>query len=179
MASDGSSSERSLRFRRPFHRQVESRLHHSKNRRELDELLCFRRSQWISFEERNDSRPEVVLVEHSIHEEILAVVIVPGIAINASALEEVPHQVKDRRASLSLHDSESRLHHPTDSHAWIAVNRQAEAAFSVDKADDPLLDSWPFLLIARTRRIFTGHVSSMSATTDMNRYRGILGVPSK
>jgi hypothetical protein len=37
-------------------------------------------------------------------------------------------------------------------------DRDREAAFAIDEADDPLLDTWPFLLIARTGRIVTAHV---------------------
>jgi len=40
----------------------------------------------------------------------------------------------------------------------VPLDGTAKAALAVDEADDPLLDSWPFLLIARTRRIVTGHV---------------------
>jgi hypothetical protein len=44
----------------------------------------------------------------------------------------------------------------------IALNGATEAPFSVDEADDPLLYSWPFLLIARTDRFVTAaHVTQL------------------
>jgi hypothetical protein len=32
--------------------------------------------------------------------------------------------------------------------------------YTVDEADGPLLDTWPFLLIVRTGRIFTAHATN-------------------
>ena len=58
------------------------------------------------------------------------------------------------------------------------MDRQTEAAFAVDEADDPLLDSWPFLLIARTGRIFTGHVPTIPGGPDMAGTTGYSGVPA-
>jgi hypothetical protein len=37
--------------------------------------------------------------------------------------------------------------------------RNRKAALAVDEADDPLLEPWPFLLIDRTGRIFTAHLT--------------------
>jgi hypothetical protein len=37
----------------------------------------------------------------------------------------------------------------------------------------------PFLLIVRTGRIFTAHVTNLIRRCDMNEYRRILGVSSK
>ena len=49
------------------------------------------------------------------------------------------------------------LHLPAEPARTIADHRNGEATFSVGEADDPLLYSWPFLLIVRTERIFTAH----------------------
>ena len=38
-------------------------------------------------------------------------------------------------------------------HSGVAHDRDRETAFAVDEADDPLLEPWPFLLIARTGRV--------------------------
>ena len=80
--------------------------------------------------------------------------------------------------SLTLNHRESGLTLPSERHLSIPLDRTAEAAFSVGEADDPLLESWPFLLIARTDRIFTTHVVTQSNGCDTNEYRRILGVPS-
>ena len=42
---------------------------------------------------------------------------------------------------------------PAEEAPAIAHDRDRETAFTVDEADDPLLESWPFLLIARTGRL--------------------------
>ncbi len=43
--------------------------------------------------------------------------------------------------------------------------------FSVDEADDPLLDTWPFLLIVRTGRIVTDHATSIPEGCDTAEYQ--------
>ena len=42
-------------------------------------------------------------------------------------------------------------------------DRNTGAAFAVDKADDPLREIWPFLLIVRTGRIVTGRAGTQEA----------------
>jgi hypothetical protein len=56
-----------------------------------------------------------------------------------------------------LGDRELVLDLPAEEAPGIAHDRDREAAFAVDEADDPLLETWPFLLIARTGRIVTAH----------------------
>ena len=46
-----------------------------------------------------------------------------------------------------------------------------------DEADDPLLEPWPFLLIARTGRIVTAHGHTLLRGPD-SQYRRMLGVSS-
>lgn len=48
---------------------------------------------------------------------------------------------------------------PTESTPRVANHGDRETAFTVDEADDPLLDAWPFLLIDRTGRILTVHAA--------------------
>ena len=87
--------------------------------------------------------------------------------------------MKDLNTSCSLNDYEIRLNLPTDLVRLVPEDGDTEAAFSVDEADDPLLDTWSFLLIVRTGRIFTAHVFNLMMVCDMNEYRRILGVSSK
>jgi hypothetical protein len=158
--------------------EVNSGLHHSKNRRKLPELIDLRRSQWICFEERNDLRTQKVLIENSIHEEILAMVISSAIPVHSATSKVALNQIEHMRTPLALHHCESRLHHPSDPHARIPMDRKTEAAFSVDEADDPLLDSWPFLLIARTGWFVTGHAPTIPGGSDMAGTTGYSGVPA-
>ncbi len=66
---------------------------------------------------------------------------------------------------------------PAEEAPGIAHDRDRETAFAVDEADDPLLEPWPFLLIARTGRIVTAHARTLLRGWD-RRYRRILGVSS-
>jgi hypothetical protein len=67
---------------------------------------------------------------------------------------------------------------PTEPTASIPHYRYRETAFAVGEPDDPLLNPWPFLLIVRTERIFTVHVTTISDGCDTNEYRQIHGVSS-
>jgi hypothetical protein len=78
-----------------------------------------------------------------------------------------------------LGDRELVLHLPAESAHRVANHGDGGAALTVDEADDPLLDAWPFLLIDRTGRIFTAHVAILSRGCDKNEYRQMLGVSSK
>jgi hypothetical protein len=161
-----------------LHRKVEFPIHHSNDRRELPEIVAFRGSQRICLEERDDDVSQVATPEDLINHQILPVVVVPSVSVDATAPKEVVDQFQTFDAALSLDDCEHRLQLPSDPHHAVALNRTTEAAFTVDEADDPLLDPWPFLLIARTGRIFTAHASTVVTATDMNEYRRILGCSS-
>ena len=50
---------------------------------------------------------------------------------------------------------------PAESAPRVANHGDREAALTVDEADDPLLNTWPFLLIVRTGRIFTAHAVTL------------------
>ena len=140
-----------------FHREVEPRFHHPKNRRELGELLSLRRDQWMIFEERNDPLSKMLEPEDPVDEEVFTMVVASPIPIEAATPEVPLDDFEGVLAPLALHNRESRLDLPSDPVRRAPIYRYAEAAFAVDEADDPLLDSWPFLLIARTRRIVTTH----------------------
>jgi len=93
---------------------------------------------------------------------------------------EVPlHSMQRIEALLSLNHRERRLDLPTAPRRWVLKDRNAEAAFSVDEADDPLRETWPFLLIDRTGRIITIHLPHpIKRVRHLNEYRRILGVSS-
>ena len=68
---------------------------------------------------------------------------------------------------------------PAESATRVAHHRNRKASFTVDEADDPLLDPWPFLLIVRTGWIITVHTSpSHEGVTRLDEYHRILGVSS-
>jgi len=82
-------------------------------------------------------------------------IVVSAITANRSTFEELLHGVQHLHTPLSLYDREAWLDLPAETTRRIPEDRNNEAAFAVDKADDPLRETWPFLLIVRTGRIVT------------------------
>jgi hypothetical protein len=165
-------------LRQALNGAMEALLFHANDTCELLEIITLRGSQWIRFEERNDAisqingRPDVIPIQ------VLPVIIVSTIDIDTTASEELPQLMQDNLAPFSLNHGESGLNLPTYAIGSISKDRYAEAAFTVDEADDPLLDSWPFLLIARTRRIVTAHVCTVPRGTDTIGTAGCSGIPA-
>jgi hypothetical protein len=153
-------------------------LHHEKDFFELQKLLLLSRDQWIRFEERNDLASEISLVPNVENQQVFAMVVMSAVTVDLSALEEAKKYLECTDASFALNYREPGLTLPTQSHNCIPLDRAAKAALSIYEADDPLLDSWPFLLIVRTGRIVTAHVITIERGCDTNEYRRMLGVPS-
>jgi hypothetical protein len=156
-------------------RQMLAMIHHLEDLLELQEVLTLCRNQWIRIEERDDhftKFPPSVNVEDK---EVLLVIVMPAVSIDASATKEILEQLERRKTPLSLHHRKPRLHLPPTTHALVSLNRATEAAFTVDEADDPLRDLWPFLLIVRTGRIFTAHVSHSKEEVRHNYWAGSAG----
>ncbi len=77
-----------------------------------------------------------------------------------TTFEESLQSMQDIDAPLSLDHDEARLDLPTQLRGVVPKERNTEATLAVDEADDPLRETWPFLLIVRTERIFTYHAST-------------------
>ena len=86
-------------------------------------------------------------------------VIVTRVATDMAAFEEPLQIVQHTHAPGSLNHAEVGLNLPPETTTAVPEDRNTEAAFAVDEADDPLLESWPFLLIGRTGRIVTAHLT--------------------
>jgi hypothetical protein len=129
-------------------------------------------------EKRDDAAHQVVKTPDAEAPHVLAVIVVTTIYRHGATPKEGMQGVNNVHAALPLHNGELRLSLPAQSACRVAKDRNAEAAFAVDEADDPLRSQWPFLLIARTRRIFTLHAPTLRRASDRNEYRWILGVPS-
>ena len=162
-----------------FDREMHPLIHHLEDPFELEEVLAFRRTEWICFEERHDHIAEIEPSLDLIAHQILAVIVVSSIAIDLAASEEVLDQFQNMDTALALNDNKLGLHLPTTTHPAIPLDGAAETALTVDEADDPLLEFWPFLLIARTRRIVTNHEPTIPRWYDIDWYREILGFSSK
>lgn len=84
---------------------------------------------------------------------------VPPDVLDDPTASEVPSQHLERGpGGRGLGDRELVLHLPPEAAGGVPHHRYREATLTVDEADDPLLDPWPFLLIVRTVRIVTAHV---------------------
>jgi hypothetical protein len=117
--------------------------------------------------------PDVVAVQ------VFPMVVVRAIPAHTSTSEEPPQLMQYLHTPRSLDHGELRLDLPAEVTRWVPEDRNAEAALAVDEADDPLLESWPFLLIGRTGRIVTAHSRTLyEEDATVNEYRRIHGVSS-
>ena len=146
-------------LRESVHREMAASRHQLDDRRELPKLMDFRGSQRVISEERDDPSTQIGQPSDDVPGHVLPVVVVATIGRHASASEERLQVLENRDTPNSLHDDELGLNLPTQARLRVPEDRNTEASFAVDEADDPLLESRPFLLIARTRRIVTAHIS--------------------
>ncbi len=74
--------------------QVATSLHETNHIGKLCEVGSLRRLQRVLLEERHDLVPQVVDALHAVPEEVLAVVVVPSIAEDLPAAEEVDERLE-------------------------------------------------------------------------------------
>ena len=154
-----------------FHREVSTELHQLDDPSELLVVLPLRSSQWVLPEERNDSGPEVFEPIDVVSEESLAMVVPPTVSIDPADTEEPNQFLESITTRLPLDDIERRSYLPSESHLVTSIDGAAEAALSIRETHNPSRGREPFLLVFRTRRIVTAHVSTLERGTDMNEYR--------
>ena len=131
--------------------------HPVEDRPEHLEVVAFGRDQWVLVEERDDPLDQRHAVLHREPEKAVAVIVGSGVLHDAPASEYLADQLEGRSGGLRLSDGELVLDLPSETAGPVADDRDREAALSIDESDHPLLDAWPFLLIARTRRFVTAH----------------------
>ena len=152
-------------------------LHHLQPGGKRLEVGVLRGDQWIRFEERNHDLDQLPPSLHGEAQERVAMVVVAPVLDDLPAPEHLLEEFERRSGRRRLGDRELVLDLPAEEAPGIAHDRDRETAFAVDEADDPLLETWPFLLIARTGRVVTGHARTLQRGWD-SQYRRILGVPS-
>ena len=130
-------------------------LHEFEHFRELPEVLVLRRQERILLEERNNDLAEIDEPPHHVPVQRLAMVVPSLVAVDPSAAEEVSHRLESCKARSSLDDDELRLHLPAQCRPDVALDRHAEATFTIDEPDNPTCESQSFLLIVRTRHVVT------------------------
>jgi hypothetical protein len=131
--------------------------HQAYDSRESSKVGGLRRDQRVCFEERNDTGRQINQGPDAEAPDVLSMIVVPAIATDTPTSEELLQCMQYLHAPLSLHHREARLNLSAQTTRWIAEDRNTEAALAVDKADDPLRKTWPFLLIVRTGRFVTEH----------------------
>ena len=162
-----------------LHREMATFDHQPDHAGKLVELTALSRSQWVHFEKRNDVVHKVIEGPDVEAVQIFPMVVMPTVPADMATPEESPQLVQNLHTPLPLDHSELRLDLPAETTRAVPEDRNAEASFAVDEADDPLLESWPFLLIGRTGRIVTAHRHTpYEAGATVNEYRRIHGVSS-
>ena len=153
-------------------------IHHVEAGDEPLEVVPFGGDQWVIFEERDDAVHKIRATLPGEAHEHFPMVVMSAILDDPSAAEEAHEELQSRAGRRRLGHRELVLDLPAESASRVAHHGDRETAFTVDEADDPLLESWPFLLIVRTGRILTVHGKTVETGCDMNEYRRILGVSS-
>ena len=141
------------------------------------EVGLLRGDQWMRFEERNHDLYQLPPPLHGEAQKRVAMIVVAPVPDDLPAPEHLLEEFERRPRRRRLGDRELVLDLPAEEAPEIAHNRDRKTAFAVDEADDPLLEPWPFLLIARTGRVVTGHGRTLQRGWD-SQYRRILGVSS-
>ena len=91
----------------------------------------------------------------------------PVLLDDVAAPKDLDQVLERRPRCCCLGDGELVLDLPAEEAPGIAHDRDRETAFAVDEADDPLLETWPFLLIDRTGHIVTSIVDcTLTRATD-------------
>ena len=112
-------------------------------------------------------RSDLRFTAYRIPHQAVAVVVTPVVADDRAATEELHEFLECVSRWRCLGHRKLVLDLPAESEPGVTHHRNRKATFAVDKADDPLLETWPFLLIDRTGRIVTAHV--MTYKEDVTR----------
>ena len=113
--------------------------HQVQNLAELLQVSSLGGTKRHCFEEGHDPLLEVEPPANAPAKDVFAVVVTPGIAEIAPALEELAQELQRRQAPLALRDDEFRPDLPARLQRRTPVDVDAEAAFAVDETGDPAL----------------------------------------
>ena len=152
--------------------------HHPDDIYKRHEVISFSRDKWVFFEERDDHLRQVGELSYRVPAQSLVMIVASDVTSDLTTVEESLQSMQGIDTPLSLDHDEARLDLPTQLRGVVPKERNTEATFAVDEADDPLRETWPFLLIVRTERIITLHAPTETDGCDASEYRRILGVSS-
>ena len=88
-------------------------IHHADDLRELDEVSCFCRDQWVFFEERDDQAQQIRVLPYRETAKTLSVIVGSNMKSDLTTREEPLHSMQRIEALLSLNHRKSRLNLPT------------------------------------------------------------------
>jgi hypothetical protein len=139
---------------------VNAFFHHADDFHKRFEVIGFSRDEWVFFEERNDHSRQIGELSYRVPAQSLVMIVASDMTSDLTTLEVSLQSMKHIDAPLSKNHDETRLNLPTEFGLVIPKERNTEATFAVDESDDPLRETWPFLLIVRTERIVTLHIAT-------------------
>ena len=139
--------------------EVLAGLHQVQYRGEPDEVVALCGDEWMFLEERHHDVLQLMATLHGEAPHGPTVVVMAAVHDQMTDAEDLPEEFQRAKGGGRLGDRELVLDLPAETAPSVAHHADREAAFTVDEADDPLLDTWPFLLIVRTGRIVTGHAT--------------------
>ena len=133
-------------------------------------------------EERDDDPDQFVAALHGEAKQRRSMIVVSGL-LNDPAAPEYCHLTYSSAASdgAACTTANSCWTCQPSAHVALRTTEIGEASLAVDKADDPLLGTWPFLLIVRTGRIVTAHRSlsyPMGVTLSWTSTAGCSEIPA-
>ena len=139
----------------PRQRQMPAETNQLDDPYELLEVVSLRGPQRVPLEERDDDVPQVAVPLHAVPEEVLPVIVVTSVPVDASASEKSDELLQDAATRRSLNDGEFWSNLPSERRRAAAVDRTAETALAIYKTHNPSCSREPFLLVFRTARIVT------------------------
>jgi hypothetical protein len=146
---DASDLDETVRF------EVASVLHVLEHAHELLEIVPLACQQRELSEERNDDSVEIRKPPYDVAVLRLPMIVVSSVACDRPTAEVVANDLERVDARRRLDHDELRLDLPTQRHGAVALDRHAEATFTIDETENPPGSTQSFLLIIRTRHIFT------------------------
>lgn len=121
--------------------------HHFNNLREYLEVFLFCGTQHMLSKKRDDFPPQILERSDAIPIQMLAVIVVTCVYENLAASEVLQIDFERWQAPFPLSYDKLRKYLPTELCGFVAKDAYREAPLTVGKTDDPLFNSWPFLLI--------------------------------
>jgi hypothetical protein len=139
---------------------MRSFLHAAQDESESLEVGTLGGSQWVCLEERHHPIDQLAATLHGEAKQHLPMIERTMLLDDAPAPEDLSEDFEGRPRRCSLDDGELVLDLPAEPTPGVSHHRDREAPFAVDEADDPLRNTWSFLLIDRTGRIVTAHAGT-------------------